>query len=157
MIKMQHDKDNNCHYCGYGPHHRSPNWSNEHPGVCCVTHSDDPPENAKNENEWRKFKRLPRNFSSGGTVIIKVPQKRQPRIRSHKRRPKSARKITYPKKANCAARRPKSDRKISQPKKANHSPPPPPLPSISPIKKQPEKSYYTPNDMRWNGMKNGEV
>ena len=135
---MQHDKDNNCHYCGYGPHHRSPIWSNEHPGVCCVTHMDDPPENAKNENEWQKFKKLPRNFSSGGTVIIKVPQKRQPRIRSHKRRPKSA-------------------RKMGQPKKANHSPPPPPPPLPSPIKKQPEKSYYTPNDMRWNGMMNGEV
>ena len=64
---MQYDKDNNCHYCGYGPQYRlHPNWSNEHPGVCCVTHADDPPEKAKNENEWRKFKRLPRNFSFGG-------------------------------------------------------------------------------------------
>ena len=106
---MQYDKDNNCHYCGYGPQHRSPNWSNEHSGICSITHSYDPPENAKNKDEWRKFKRLPRNFSSGGMIIIKVPQKRQPRIRPHKKRPKSARKIT-------------------QPKKANHPPPPVPAP-----------------------------
>ena len=135
---MQHDKDNNCHYCGYGPHHRSPIWSNEHPGVCCLSHMDDPAENAKNENEWRKFKKLARKSSYGG-MTIKIPLKRQPLIRPHKKRPKSARKIT-------------------QPKKANRPPPkpPPPARAISPIKKQPEK-YYTPNDMRWNGMKNGEV
>ena len=76
---MQHDRYNNCHYCGYGPQNRSPNWSNGHPGVCCVTHSDDPHENAKNKNEWRKFKRLPRNFGSGGgqtlTIYTKTAQK----------------------------------------------------------------------------------
>ena len=97
---MQYDKYNNCFYCGYGPQHRSPNWCNEHPGVCCVTHSDDPPENAKNETEWRKFKKNSLNFSYGGGMTIKIPQKRQPQIRPYKRRPKSARKISHPMKTN---------------------------------------------------------
>jgi hypothetical protein len=55
---MQHDKDNNCYYCGYGPQNLSPNWSNGHSGICFSTHSDDPPENAKNKKEWQKFKIL---------------------------------------------------------------------------------------------------
>ena len=93
---MQYDKDDNCHYCGYGPRFRSPNWSKEHLGVCCLTHSCDPPENAKNETEWRKFKKNSLNFSYGGGMTIKIPQKRQPRIRPYKRRPKSARKISHP-------------------------------------------------------------
>jgi len=69
---MRHDKDKNCYYCGYGPQHRSPNWSNAHPGICCVTHADDPPENAKNKVEWLKFKLLPRDFGSGGgkTLVL---------------------------------------------------------------------------------------
>ena len=69
---MQHDKDDNCYYCGYGPQNRSPVWSNTHPGVCCVTHSDDPPENAKNKNKWRKFKELPRDLYSGGGQTIMI-------------------------------------------------------------------------------------
>jgi hypothetical protein len=141
MIKMQYDKNNNCHYCGYGPQYRSPNWSNEHPGVCCVTHAYDPPEKAKNENEWRKLKKLPRNFSSGGDVTIKVPQKRQPRIRPHKRRPKSA-------------------RKMGQPKKANRAPPAPPPTRAAAAEAEAPPTFPIKNHMsamRWNGMKNGEV
>ena len=95
---MQHDIFGNCYYCGYGPQHRSPIWSNEHPGVCCVTHSGDSPEKATNEPEWRKFKRLPRNFGSGGgqsvTFNIKVAPKK------HKKQVKSARKTGRPKKSN---------------------------------------------------------
>jgi hypothetical protein len=67
---MQYDKNNNCHYCGYGPRSRSPNWGKGHSGVCCETHAGEPPEKAKNENEWRKFKRLPQNFGSGQTIIV---------------------------------------------------------------------------------------
>jgi hypothetical protein len=85
---MQHDKDNNCYYCGYGPRHRSPNWSKGHSGICCITHSDDPPENAKNKDEWRKFKRLPRNFGSGGGQIITLFQR------------KDLKKISQPNKAH---------------------------------------------------------
>jgi len=138
MIKM--DKANNCYYCGYGPQHRSPDWCKGHPGICAVTHADDPPEKAKNENEWRKFKRLPRNFSSGGDVTIKVPQKRQPRMRPHKRRPKSA-------------------RKMGQPKKANRAPPaPPPVSAAAEAEAPPTlpiKNHMSA--MRWKWMKNGEV
>ena len=68
--KMQHDISDNCYYCGYGPQHRSPVWSTGHLGVCTITHADDPPENAKNKDKWRKFKMLPRNFGSGGGQII---------------------------------------------------------------------------------------
>jgi hypothetical protein len=73
---MQYDKDNNCHYCGYGPQHRSPDWGKGHLGVCNLTHSRDPPENAKNETEWRKFKKNSLNFSYRGIMTIKIPQKR---------------------------------------------------------------------------------
>ena len=76
---MQHDKDDNCYYCGYGPQHRSSNWSNEHSGVCSLTHADDPPENATNKNEWRKFKRLPRNFGSGGGQTITLSSRKSPK------------------------------------------------------------------------------
>lgn len=87
-IKMQHDIFGNCNYCGYGPQYRSPNWSKGHSGICCITHSDDPPENAKNKDEWRKFTRLPRNFGSGGGQIITLFQR------------KDLKKISQPNKAH---------------------------------------------------------
>jgi hypothetical protein len=76
---MQHDIFGNCNYCGYGPQHRSPNWGKGHADTCCLTHSYDPPENAKNKEEWRKFKRLPRNFNSGGGMTITLFQRKIPK------------------------------------------------------------------------------
>ena len=68
--KMQHDNNNNCNYCGYGPQNLSPNWSKDHSGICSLTHSDDSPENAKNKKEWQKFKNLSQNSGSGQTITL---------------------------------------------------------------------------------------
>ena len=73
---MQHDIFGNCNYCGYGPQHRSPNWIKGHSGICGLTHSDDPPENAKNKDKWQKFKKMPRNFGSGGGQTITLFQRK---------------------------------------------------------------------------------
>ena len=137
---MQHDKDSNCYYCGYGPQNRSPTWSNWHPGICCVTHSNDPPEKAHNKTKWREYKKLPPNLGSGGGQTITLYKSKETK--------------------QVVKRQIKSTRKHSGPKKANRPPPPPP-PSVSPpiltSQALKQKSYYTLSPQRWKGIKRGEV
>jgi hypothetical protein len=51
---MQHDKDGNCYYCGWGPQNRSPLWDK---GVhkCKSSHMEDSIIRAKNVQKWRMF------------------------------------------------------------------------------------------------------
>ena len=51
---MQHDKDDNCYYCGYGPQNRSPLW-NKGVHKCKSSHIYDTIGKAKNVQKWEMF------------------------------------------------------------------------------------------------------
>ena len=74
---MQYDSNGNCHYCGYGPTNRNPNWCNwkQH---CTLTHAYDPPENAVNIEAWRK-----KNLLAG--LLIKLKTNNRNKRQKHAR------------------------------------------------------------------------